>query len=248
MRFFIIVILSGIFCLFSSQVAQSAEINIVDNNVFVDTDAYEVQFTDGVITHLSNKLTGETYTLPIVSGVPVGISGRSGLLRRDGGQVWTDRATLTAAPSLMDINPTTSDTEEIIVVQRALRELEAVSEKTPNVKITIQFLRLYLENANRNVTATKLLPNYPNPFNPETWIPYQLAEAADVSVKIYDVSGRLVRTISVGFTPIGYYLTRERAVYWDGQNETGEAVSGGVYFLQFVAGDFTTTQRMVIVK
>ena len=153
-----------------------------------------------------------------------------------------------AASSLVDINSTTSNTEEIIVVQRALRELEAVSEKTPNVRITIQFLRLYLENANRNVVATKLLPNYPNPFNPETWIPYQLSEAADVSVKIYDVSGRLVRTIPVGFTPVGYYLTRERAVYWDGQNETGEAVSSGVYFLQFVAGDFTTTRRMVIVK
>ena len=153
-----------------------------------------------------------------------------------------------AAPSLMDINPTTSDTEEIIVVQRALRELEAIPEKSPNVRVTIQFLRLYLENANRNVAATKLLPNYPNPFNPETWIPYQLAEAADVKVKIYDVSGHLVRTLSVGFKPVGYYLTREQAVYWDGRNDIGESVSSGTYFLQFAAGDFSATHQVVIVK
>ena len=146
------------------------------------------------------------------------------------------------------ITSTASSPKEIMTVQRALRELEAVPEKSPNLSITIQFLRLWLENANRNVATTKLLPNYPNPFNPETWIPYQLAKASDVSMKIYDVSGHLVRTISVGFKPVGYYLTRERAAYWDGRNEAVEFVSSGVYFLQFVAGNLTATQRMVIVK
>ena len=155
---------------------------------------------------------------------------------------------VSAAPAQMGIITSGSSHEEIIVVQRALRALEAVPKKSGNVKITIQFLRLWLENANRSVATTKLLPNYPNPFNPETWIPYQLAEAADVNVKIYNVGGRLVRTVSVGFKPVGYYLTRERAVYWDGRNEIGESVSSGVYFIQFVAGDFTTTQRVVIVK
>ena len=154
-----------------------------------------------------------------------------------------------AAPSQIDLaKSTTSSPEEIFAVQRALRELEVLPEKSHNVEITIQFLYLWLENANRSVSETKLLPNYPNPFNPETWIPYQLAEAADVRVKIYDVGGRLVRTIPVGFKPVGYYLTRERAAYWDGRNEIGESVSSGVYFLRFVAGDFTATQRVVIVK
>ena len=152
------------------------------------------------------------------------------------------------APSLVDIKPTTSDTGDIIVVGRALRELESVPEKSPNTIITIQFLRHWLENANRSVQETKLLPNYPNPFNPETWIPYQLAEVADVNVRIYDVGGHLVRKISIGFKPVGYYLTRERAVYWDGRNDIGESVSSGVYFLQFLAGDFAATQRVVIVK
>ena len=154
-----------------------------------------------------------------------------------------------AAPSQMDVSKATpSSFEDVIGVRRALNALEAIPEKSRNVEVTVQFLRAWLANADRDVRETKLLPNYPNPFNPETWIPYQLAETADVSMKIYDVSGRLVRTIPVGFKPVGYYLTRERAAYWDGRNEAGESVSSGVYFLQFVAGDFTATQRVVIVK
>ena len=156
---------------------------------------------------------------------------------------------VSAAPSQMDVlKATPSSPEDVIVVRRALNELEAIPEKSDSVKMTVQFLRAWLANANHDVRETRLLPNYPNPFNPETWIPYQLAKAADVSVTIYDVGGRLVRTVSVGFRPVGYYLTRERAAYWDGRNETGEPVSSGVYFLQFVAGDFTATQRVVIVK
>ena len=98
MRFFTVIILSGILCLFCFQMAQSAEVKVIDNNVFVETDAYQVQFMDGVITQIHNKLTGEAYTLPLgIGGVPTGISGRSGLLRRDGGSIWTDQATLTEA-------------------------------------------------------------------------------------------------------------------------------------------------------
>ena len=154
-----------------------------------------------------------------------------------------------AAPTQVDtIKTNTFSSEEIILVRRALKELEAIPQKSQNVKVAIQFLRAWLTDAYQNVPETKLLPNYPNPFNPETWIPYQLAESADVSVKIYDVGGRLVRTISVGFKPVGYCLTRERAAYWDGRNETGESVSSGVYFLQFIAGDFSATRQIVILK
>ena len=156
---------------------------------------------------------------------------------------------VSAAPSQMDVlKATPSLPEDVIVVRRALNELEAIPEKSHGVKMTIRFLRAWLANTDQDVRETRLLPNYPNPFNPETWIPYQLAEAADVSVAIYDVGGRLVRTVSVGFKPVGYYLTRERAAYWDGRNEIGEPVSSGVYFIQFVAGDFAVTQRVVVVK
>ena len=156
---------------------------------------------------------------------------------------------VSAAPSQVDtIKSGTSSPGDIIVVRRALRELEVVPKKSHSVEITIQFLHAWLVNANQSVRETKLLPNYPNPFNPETWIPYQLAEAADVSMGIYDIGGRLVRTIPIGFKPVGYYLTRERAAYWDGRNEIGESVSSGVYFIQFLSGDFAATRRIVVVK
>ena len=154
-----------------------------------------------------------------------------------------------AAPSHMDmVKSSVFSPKDLIALQRALDELGAVPEKSHSVEIAIQFLHAWLANANQNVAETKLLPNYPNPFNPETWLPYQLAEATDVKVKIYDIGGRLVRTISVGFKPTGYYLTRARAVYWDGRNEVGEPVSSGVYFIRFIAGYFAVTQQVVIVK
>ncbi len=153
-----------------------------------------------------------------------------------------------ASPVQGDIVKSDVSTEAIIAVQRSLRVLEAVPEKSDTVQRTIQFLRLWLEKVNQNVSETRLLPNYPNPFNPETWIPYQLAESGDVSVKIYDIGGHLVRTLSIGFKPVGYYLTQKRAVHWDGRNEAGEPVSSGVYFLKFLTGTFSATQRVVIVK
>ena len=95
---------------------------------------------------------------------------------------------------------------------------------------------------------TALLPNYPNPFNPETWIPYQLAKPAEVTLHIYAVNGALVRTLTLGHQPAGMYHGKSRAVYWDGQNAQGEAVASGVYFYTLSAGDFTKTRKMVISK
>ena len=95
---------------------------------------------------------------------------------------------------------------------------------------------------------TALLPNYPNPFNPETWIPYQLAESADVTVTIYAVDGTLVRSLVLGHQPIGIYQDKSRAVYWDGKNTVGEPVASGVYFYTLTAGEFTATRKMLIRK
>ena len=93
-----------------------------------------------------------------------------------------------------------------------------------------------------------LLQNYPNPFNPETWIPYQLRKSAEVVIRIYDSTGRLVRTLDLGQHAAGFYLGRTHAAYWDGHNDIGEKVSSGIYFYQIKAGDFNATRRMVIVK
>ena len=95
---------------------------------------------------------------------------------------------------------------------------------------------------------TALLHNYPNPFNPETWIPYQLAEPAEVTLTIYAVNGTLVRTLALGHQPAGIYQTRNRAVYWDGKNEVGESVASGIYFYTLTAGNFNTTRKMLIRK
>ena len=95
---------------------------------------------------------------------------------------------------------------------------------------------------------TLLLANYPNPFNPETWIPYQLASPADVTLRIHAVDGSLVRTLSLGHKGVGTYQSRNRAAYWDGRNEIGEPVASGVYFYTLNAGDFTATRKMLIRK
>ena len=95
---------------------------------------------------------------------------------------------------------------------------------------------------------TVLLANYPNPFNPETWIPYQLAEPAEVTIRIYAVDGSLVRVLSLGHQATGSYQTRTRAAHWDGRNNFGEPVASGVYFYTLTAGDFTATRKMLIRK
>ena len=97
-------------------------------------------------------------------------------------------------------------------------------------------------------TETQLLANYPNPFNPETWIPYRLAEGAFVTLTIYDGSGRVVRTFNVGHQVAAVYESRQKAIYWDGRNEVGERVASGMYFYHLSAGDFSATRRMLILK
>ena len=107
-----------------------------------------------------------------------------------------------------------------------------------------------LEQLARALTpdTTALLANYPNPFNPETWIPYQLAKAADVTISIYAADGHVVRTLPLGHQDAGMYKNRRQAAYWDGKNELGESVASGLYFYTLTAGDFTATRRMLILK
>ena len=93
-----------------------------------------------------------------------------------------------------------------------------------------------------------LYQNYPNAFNPETWIPYQLPDDMDVSIRIYSVSGQLVKNLELGHKTAGFYTSKDKAAYWDGRNEAGEKVSSGVYFYTIQAGDFTATRKMVVAK
>ena len=95
---------------------------------------------------------------------------------------------------------------------------------------------------------TALLSNFPNPFNPETWIPYQLAISSDVSLTIYNIGGVVVREIALKQQPAGFYRTRDRAIHWNGRNMLGEKVAGGMYFYIFKVGDYSATRKMLILK
>ena len=110
------------------------------------------------------------------------------------------------------------------------------------------FLSLQLRVGDVQPQDTLLAQNFPNPFNPETWIPYQLNKATEVKISIYDVSGRLVRSLDLGWQPTGSYMTPSSAAYWDGRNTVGERVASGIYFYTLQTSDFAATRRMVILK
>ena len=110
------------------------------------------------------------------------------------------------------------------------------------------YLSLPLTVGDVHPAATILGQNFPNPFNPETWIPYQLEDSADVALQIYDMSGSIVRTIDLGFKSRGFYMTRSTAAYWDGRNNMGEQVASGVYFYSLQTSGFSGTRKMLILK
>ena len=94
----------------------------------------------------------------------------------------------------------------------------------------------------------KLLQNYPSPFNPETWIPYQLEASTEATIEIHALSGRRVRRFDLGLLPAGFYTRRENAEYWDGRNAAGERVASGVYFYTLQTADYAETRKMLIAK
>ena len=97
-------------------------------------------------------------------------------------------------------------------------------------------------------STSKVLANFPNPFNPETWIPFQVKQDSIVTIHIYNAVGQLVRKLKVGFRPAGVYDTKDNAVYWNGQNDQGERVSSGIYFYTLQAETFQDTRKMLLLK
>ena len=149
-----------------------------------------------------------------------------------------------AAPSVWSLDMVNTITRD--KVQKWLSEAQQLSLTDAMSQRGILFLKQLLQALTPN--ETRLLANYPNPFNPETWIPYQLAAPADVTFTIYAVGGTVVRTLALGHQPIGTYQGKSRAAYWDGKNALGEPVASGVYFYTLIAGDFTATRKMLILK
>ena len=148
-----------------------------------------------------------------------------------------------AAPS---VHLQVPETLTAVAVQQWLIDARALEVRDLIMKRGIMVLEQLL--AALTPTETELLSNYPNPFNPETWIPYRLAEDAFVTLTIYDLSGQIIRTLEVGHRIASAYESRSKAVHWDGRNNLGEQVASGVYFYTLMAGDFSATRKMLILK
>lgn len=112
----------------------------------------------------------------------------------------------------------------------------------------VSYIHHNTSNPNLTPGVSVLYQNIPNPANPETWIPFELSEDSDVTVRIYNAQGQLVRILALGRKEAGYYIEKPKAAYWDGRNDAGELVSSGVYFYQLQAGQFSSTRKMLILK
>ncbi len=160
----------------------------------------------------------------------------------------TGDATGTLSRTSVSLSPGTSSDETLTIPGTALK---VPGEYVVKVTATSQGDSTKIAQLETMTTIhpkTRALPNFPNPCNPETWIPYQLATSSDVTVKIYAVTGDMVRTLALGHQPAGLYQSKSRAAYWDGTNKLGESVASGIYFYRFEAGDYSATRKMLILK
>ena len=131
-------------------------------------------------------------------------------------------------------------------LQEQIDLLIATNDRSPAAMRVLVYLQQLLVTARPE--KTQLLANYPNPFNPETWIPYELATDTDVRLTIYNTQGVVIRTLQFGHQSAGYYTGRDRAAYWDGRNALGEQVASGLYFYQLETDEMSLMRKMVILK
>ena len=248
----------------------------VDADEFNFRIAYDVEPGTYYIKVQSSETATGTYTIYAAFSVrlPADVNGDGVVNVADLILVATNFGVSDATFAQGDANEDgTVDREDILIVLEALEAQETAG--APNATITTESLQRYIDAAkqlNRTDAAfqkgiavlehlfatwreseavpdvTALLTNYPNPFNPETWIPYQLAAPAEVTLTIYAADGKVVRTLTLGHQAVGIYQSKSRAVSWDGKNQFGEPVASGVYFYTLTAGDFTATRRMLILK
>ena len=155
------------------------------------------------------------------------------------------KSNVAAAPTVL-ANKLTFTTQQKRSIQSAIVELEGIPVRSEVEELAFNLLIAILPD--RLPEYTQLLPNYPNPFNPETWIPFELSQDSNVSVTIYNVAGTPVRSISMGYLQAGSYVSQSQAAYWDGKTDTGEVVSSGTYFYTLKTADYVSTQKMIILK
>ena len=196
---------------------------------------------DGVVNTLDLAIIGSSFGLTEQNGVDVNGDGVVNIF-----DLVTVAGVIGNAASAPSLHPQVLAMLTAAEVEGWLTQAQGLALTDTTLQRGVLFLEHLL--AALIPKKTTLLPNYPNPFNPETWIPYQLAHAADVQVTIYDTKGVMVRQLNLGHQPAGFYTARSKAAYWDGYNESGELVASGVYFYQLQAEDYSALRRMVIVK
>ena len=147
------------------------------------------------------------------------------------------------APTLLGMKMTTVQIDRL---QEQIDLLIATNDRSPAALRTLVYLQQLLATARPE--KTQLFANYPNPFNPETWIPYELATDTHVKITIYNTQGVVIRTLQFGHQSAGYYTGRDRAAYWDGRNALGEQVASGLYFYQLETDEMSLMRKMVILK
>ena len=227
--------------------AKDAEytVNHPDKKITIEVPPYDVN-KDGIINIFDLILVGQDFgkTNPANEGADVNADGRVNIsdLILVAGHLG-ELSGIAAAPAVLAIGDMKLDPA---MIQTWIAQAQVENDGSLTFQRGIANLQRLLALLIPEETA--LLANYPNPFNPETWIPYQLARESDVRIHIYAVNGTLVRTLDLGHQPAGVYQQRTRAAYWDGRNQLGESVASGVYFYRLTAGDFTATRKMLIRK
>ena len=227
--------------------AKDAEytLNHPDKKITIEVPVYDVN-KDGITNILDLILVGQDFgkANPTNEGTDVNGDGTVNIsdLIIVAGHLG-ELSGIAAAPSVLAIGDMKLDPA---MIQTWIAQAQSENDGSPAFQRGIANLQRLLALLIPEKTA--LLANYPNPFNPETWIPYQLAQESDVRIRIHTVSGVLVRTLDLGHRPAGVYQHRSRAAYWDGRNQLGEPVASGVYFYTLTVGDFTATRKMLIRK
>ncbi len=220
-------------------------VNHPDKKIAIEVPAYDVN-RDGIISILDIILVGQDLgkANPTHEGTDVNGDGTVNIsdLIVVAGHLG-ELSGISAAPSVLAIDDMRLDPA---MIQTWIAQAQAANDGSLTFQRGITNLQRLLALLIPEETA--LLANYPNPFNPETWIPYQLAASTKVTLQIFAVNGALVRTLDLGHQPAGVYQQRRRAAYWDGRNQVGESVASGVYFYTLTAGDFTATRKMLIRK
>ena len=195
---------------------------------------------DGQVTILDLILVSQQLGKRVPAGSPVDVNGDGVVTILDLILVSQGIAGSSAAP------PVGAESVDAAMIEAWIAQARLEDDGSLAFKEGIENLQNLLASLIPEKTA--LLANYPNPFNPETWIPYQLAESGEVSLAIYDINGKMVRRLEVGYKAAGMYRSRSRAAHWDGRNQLGEFVASGLYFYTLTAGEFTATRRMLILK